>query len=376
MEENARMRHVARGSRDGASEGVRRKGLRQTDFRREDLGAPTMRGASILLAACVAVLLPAALLPAALLAVTFGPAAAETYPARPITLVVPFAPGGSASTVARSVADKMSETLGQQIVIDNRGGAGGTLATRAVAKGAPDGYTILVVTSATVGTSPSLLHNLGYDPRKDLDPIGLIAATPNVIVVHPSFPARSLAELIKIGKETATPIPYGSPGTGTLNHLTVELLAYRTGMKLSHVPYKGAAPALNDLLGGHIGVLISAIPNAHSHIVAGTIRGLAVTGAKRSPLIPAVPTFAEAGLAGYDVPLRWGLAAPAGTPRPVIDTLNRALNAALMTDEVRERLAIEGAEPQPTTPEEYAAIIDGELTMWSDLVKAVGINPE
>jgi tripartite-type tricarboxylate transporter receptor subunit TctC len=197
-----------------------------------------------------------------------------------------------------------------------------------------------------------------------------------VIVVHPSFPARSLAELIKIGKETATPIPYGSPGTGTLNHLTAELLAYRTGMKLSHVPYKGAAPALNDLLGGHIGVLISAIPNAHSHIVAGTIRGLAVTGAKRSPLIPAVPTFAEAGLAGYDVPLRWGLAAPAGTPRPVIDTLNRALNAALMTNEVRERLATEGAGPQPTTPEEYAAIIDGELTMWSDLVKAVGINPE
>jgi tripartite-type tricarboxylate transporter receptor subunit TctC len=315
-----------------------------------------------------------ATLAAALLAMTFGPAAAETYPARPITLVVPFAPGGSASTVARSVADKMSETLGQQIVIDNRGGAGGTIATRAVAKGAPDGYTILVVTSATVGTSPSLLHNLGYDPRNDLDPIGLIAATPNVIVVHPSFPARSMAELIKIGKET--PIPYGSPGTGTLNHLTVELLAYRTGMKLSHVPYKGAAPALNDLLGGHIGVLISAIPNAHSHIVAGTIRGLAVTGTKRSPLIPAVPTFAEAGLAGYNVPLRWGLAAPTGTPRPVIDTLNRALNAALTTDEVRGRLAIEGAEPQPSTPEAYAAIIDGELTMWSDLVKAVGINPE
>ena len=272
---------------------------------------------------------------------------AQEFPTRPITLVVPFAPGGSASTMARSVADKMSETLGQQIVIDNRGGAGGTVATRAVAKGMPDGYTIVVATSATVGTSPSLLHNLGYDPRQDLDPIGLIAATPNVIVVHPSFPARSLAELIKIGKETATPIPYGSPGTGTLNHLTVELLAYRTGMKLSHVPYKGAAPALNDLLGGHIGVLISAIPNAHSHIVAG-----------------------------YDVPLRWGLAAPAGTPRAVIDTLNRALNAALMTGEVRERLAIEGAEPQPTTPEEYAVIIDRELAMWSDLVKAVGIKSE
>src|SRR6476659_10312783 len=303
-----------------------------------------------------------------------GPAVAQSYPTRPITLVVPFAPGGSASTAARSVADKMSETLGQQIVIDNRGGAGGTVATRAVAKSPPDGYTLLVVTSATVGTSPSLFQNLGYDPRKDFAPIGLIAATPNLIAVHPTFPARSLAELIKIGKEATTPIPYGSPGTGTLNHLTVELLAYRTGMKVAHVPYKGAGPALNDLLGGHINVLISAIPNAHSHIVAGTIHGLAVTGAKRSALIPAVPTFAEAGLAGYDVPLRWGLAAPAGTPRAVIDTLNRALNAALVTGEVRERLAIEGAEPQPTTPEEYAAIIDRELAMWSDLVKAVGIK--
>jgi tripartite-type tricarboxylate transporter receptor subunit TctC len=305
-----------------------------------------------------------------------GPAVAQSYPTRPITLVVPFAPGGSASTAARSVADKMSETLGQQIVIDNRGGAGGTVATRAVAKAPPDGYTLLVVTSATVGTSPSLFQNLGYDPRKDFAPIGLIAATPNLIAVHPTFPARSLAELIKIGKEATTPIPYGSPGTGTLNHLTVELLAYRTGMKVAHVPYKGAGPALNDLLGGHINVLISAIPNAHSHIVAGTIHGLAVTGSKRSALIPDVPTFAEAGFPGYDVPLRWGLAAPAGTPRPIIDKLNAALDAALATDEVRQRLAIEGAEPQPTTPEEYAAIIDREVAMWSELVKAAGIKPE
>jgi tripartite-type tricarboxylate transporter receptor subunit TctC len=305
-----------------------------------------------------------------------APALAQSYPTRPITLVVPFAPGGSASTAARSVADKMSETLGQQIVIDNRGGAGGTVATRTVAKAAPDGYTLLVVTSATVGTSPSLLHNLGYDPRQDFAPIGLIAATPNLIAVHPSFPARTLAELIAIGKDTTTPIPYGSPGIGTLNHLTVELLAYRTGMKVAHVAYRGAGPALNDLLGGPIQVLISAIPNAHSHILAGTIDALAVTGAKRSALIPMVPTFAEAGFPGYDVPLRWGLAAPAGTPRPVIEQLNGALRAALASDEVRRRLALEGAEPQPTTPDEYAAIIDREVTMWSDLVKAAGIKPE
>ena len=313
---------------------------------------------------------------AACLTLAAQAALAETYPNRSITLVVPFAPGGSSSTAARNVADKMSDALGEQIIIETRPGAGGTVATRSVAKNAPDGYSILLTTNATLATAPSLFQNLGYDPRRDFEPIGLIAATPNVIVVHPSFPARSLADLIKIGKETASPIPYGSPGTGTLNHLTIELLAHRTGMKVSHVPYKGAGPALNDLLGGHIRVLISAVPNAHSHIAAGTIRALAVTGAKRSPLISEVPTLAEAGLAGYEVPLRFGLAVPAGTPRAIVDTLNHALNSALASDDIRARLALEGAEPQPTTPAEYAAMIDHELTMWSDLVAAVGIKLE
>jgi len=309
-----------------------------------------MRTTSFLIAVCA--MLDAAAAPA------------QPYPSRSITLVVPFAPGGSASTVARSVADKMSEELAAQIIIENRPGAGGTVATRAVA------------TSATLGTAPSLSHNLGYDPRRDFEPIGLIAATPNVIVVNPDFPARSLADLIRIGRETATPIPYGSPGAGTLNHLTMELLAHRTGMRLSHVPYKGAGPALNDLIGGHIGVLISAVPNAHSHIAAGTVHALAVTGATRSLLIPAVPTLAEAGQPGYEVPLRWGLAAPAGTGRPVIDALSRALNPALASEDVRSRLALEGAEPQPTTPEEYAAMIARELAMWSELVRAAHIRVE
>ncbi len=257
------------------------------------------------------------------------PAVAQTYPARPITLVVPFAPGGSASTVARSVADKMSETLGQQIVIDNRGGAGGTVATRSVAKNAPDGYTLLVVTSATVGTSPSLFHNLGYDPRKDFDPIGLIAATPNLIAVHPSFPARSLAELIKIGQEAATPIPYGSPGSGTLNHLTVELHRLPQRHEDGACRVQGSGPGAQRPARRPYRRADQRHPQCPRHIAAGTIHGLAMTGAKRSTLLPAVPTFAEAGLPGYDVPLRWGMAAPAGTPPPVIDKLNRALNAAL-----------------------------------------------
>jgi tripartite-type tricarboxylate transporter receptor subunit TctC len=339
---------------------LQRRGELQGCIERGNPPGQIMRATSFLIAIC------------AMLAAE--PAPAQLYPSRPITLVVPFAPGGSASTVARSVADKMGDTLAAQIIIENRPGAGGTLATRAVAKSAPDGSTILLATSATLGTAPSLFRNLGYDPRRDFEPIGLIAATPNVIVVHPDFPARALADLIRIGRETATPIPYGTPGAGTLNHLTMELLAHRTGMQLSHVPYKGAGPALNDLIGGHIGLLISAVPNAHSHIAAGTVRALAVTGATRSPLIPTVPTLAEAGLPGYEVPLRWGLAAPAGTGRAVIDALSRALNAALASEEVRSRLALEGAEPQPTTPEEYAAVIARELAMWSELVRTADIR--
>ncbi len=317
-----------------------------------------------------------AILAAAILACCAGHVHAQSYPNRPITLVVPFVAGGSASVAARSVADKMGELLGQQIVIDNRGGAGGTIATRAVAKAAPDGYTLLVVTSATVGTSPALFANLGYDPRKDFEPIGLIAATPNLIAVHPSFPAQTLAEWVKVGQQAKEPIPYGSPGTGTLNHLTVELIAHRLNMKLTHVVYRGAGPALNDLLGGHIKVLISAVPNAHAHVLAGTMRALAVTGAKRSPLLPDVPTFAEAGLPAFEIPLRWGIAAPAGTPRPIIDKLNQALNAALASEDVKKRLAVEGAEPTPSTPAEYAAIIDREVTMWTELVKTAGIKAE
>jgi tripartite-type tricarboxylate transporter receptor subunit TctC len=310
------------------------------------------------------------------LACADGAARAQDYPNRPIALIVPFAAGGSASVAARSVADKMGELLGQQIVIDNRGGAGGTIATRAAAKAAPDGYTLLVVTSATVGTAPALFSNLGYDPRKDFVPIGLIAATPNLIAVHPSFPARTLAEWVTAGQQAKEPIPYGSPGTGTLNHLTVELIAHRLGMKLAHVVYRGAGPALNDLLGGHIKVLISALPNAHAHVLAGTVRALAVTGAKRSPLLPDVPTFAEAGLPAFEIPLRWGIAAPAGTPQPIVDKLNRALNAALASDDVKQRLAVEGAEPTPSTPAEHTAIIDREVTMWTELVTTAGIKAE
>jgi tripartite-type tricarboxylate transporter receptor subunit TctC len=310
----------------------------------------------------------------ALLAPTL--AAAQPYPNRPITLVVPFVAGGSASVAARSVTDRMGEILGQPFVIDNRGGAGSTLGARAVAKSPADGYTILLATNATLGVAPSLYSNVGYDPRKDFSPIGMIGAVPTVLVVLPNSPWRTLADAIKHGKDTGKPIEYGTPGIGTVNHLAAELFGLRAGIKLTHVPYRGAGPALNDLLGGHIPLLLSATPNVHGHILAGSVRALAVTTGKRSALLPEVPTIAEAALPGFDMSLGYGLVAPAGTPRAIIERLNGALNAALATDDVKRRLALEGAEPQPTTPEEHAALIDREETNGAALVKAMGLKPE
>jgi tripartite-type tricarboxylate transporter receptor subunit TctC len=303
-------------------------------------------------------------------------ASAQPYPNRPITLVVPFVAGGSASVAARSVSDRMGEILGQQFVIDNRGGAGSTLGARAVAKGPPDGYTILLATNATLGVAPSLYANVGYDPRKDFAPIGMIGAVPTVLVVLPGSPWQTLADVVRHGKDTGKPIEYGTPGIGTVNHLAAELFGMRAGIKLTHVPYRGAGPALNDLLGGHIPLLFSAIPNVHGHVQAGSVRALAVTTGKRSALLPDVPTIAEAVLPGFGMSLGYGLVAPAGTPRPAIERLNAALNAALATDDVKRRLALEGAEPQPTTPEEHAAIIDREETNGATLVKAIGLKPE
>ena len=303
-------------------------------------------------------------------------AKAQEYPTRPITLVVPFVPGGSASVMARSVADKMSEALGQPIVVDNHGGAGSTLGARIVAKSPPDGYTILLATNATLGVAPSLYPNVGYDPRKDFAPIGLIGVVPTVFAVLPGYPARTLPDLIKLAKTSGNPIEYGTPGVGTVNHLAGELFAQMAGIKLTHVPYRGAGPALNDLLGGHIPLLLSAIPNVHAHIQAGTVRALAVTSAQRAALLPQTPTIAEAGLAGYDMTLKYGLVAPAGTPRAIVLRLNAALRTALATDDMKARLAIEGAETLPTTPDEFAADIDREEVKGSALVKSIGLKAE
>ena len=315
-----------------------------------------------------------AVLTAVIAAVSAGaaPAAAQTYPSRPITLVVPFPPGGSATIIARIIADKMSEGLGQQIVIDNRGGAGGSIAARQVAKSAPDGATLLLAFTGTLAVSPLIFANVGYDPRKDFAGIGLIGMAPSVLAVHPSVPARSVADLVGIAKAEPGKIQYGSPGIGTTNHLAGELLAAMTSIKITHIPYKGTGPAITDLLGGHIAMMFAPIPAAHGNVSAGALRALGVTSLKRSSLWPDIPTVAETGLPGFEVVQRSTLLAPAGTPRTIIERLNKELNAVLATDEVRRRLAVEGGEPVPGTPEEYAADIDREEARWSKLVAAIG----
>ncbi|HET7164833.1 MAG TPA: tripartite tricarboxylate transporter substrate binding protein [Pseudolabrys sp.] len=307
---------------------------------------------------------------------SFDLAHADDYPTRPITLIVPFPPGGSTTVMARNVADKMSATLGQPVVVENRGGAGGTIGTRSVAKAAPDGYTILLSYTATMAIAPSINVNAGYDPRKDFVPIGMIGFAPNVLVVHPSLPVRSIAELIAYAKAAPAPVQYGSPGVGTVNHLAGEYLASEAGVKLQHVPYKGNGPAMGDLLGGHIPMMFVPIPVALGNVKAGTLRGLAITTAKRSGLLPDLPTLAESGVPGFDVALRYGLMAPTGTPPAVIARLNKELNAALATEDVKQRLATEGAEALPGTPEAYAADVDADEKRWSGLVKKLGIKVE
>jgi tripartite-type tricarboxylate transporter receptor subunit TctC len=300
------------------------------------------------------------------------PSFGDDYPSRPVTLIIPFPPGGSTTIVIRSVSDKLGEALGQQIVIDNRAGAGGTVGTRTLAKSDPDGYTIGLGYTGTLAIGPNLYSNVGYDPRKDFSSVGSIATAPNTLVVHPSFPAKNVQEFIAYAKANPGKVSYGSAGIGTVSHVCGEYFASATGIKLVHIPYKGTGPALSDLIGGHIPTAFAPIPATYENSKSGNMRMLAVTSATRSTLAPEIPTIAEQGVPSFEAVLRYALVGPAGIPRPIIDKLNKALNAALATDEVRKRLALEGAEPVSGTPEQYAADLDKEVTLWAKVVKESG----
>ena len=305
-----------------------------------------------------------------------GTAHAQDFPNRPITLVVPYAAGGGNDAMARSAAERMSKVLGQQIIIENRGGAGGSIATRQVARAEPDGYTLVIGGTGTLAINPTLYSNVGYDPRKDFAPVGLIGTSALIILVNKDLPVKSVQELIALAKREPDKLNYASAGVGSGIHLGSVYFASEAGIKLTHIPYKGSGPALTDLVGGHVAIYFSSMPPAIGLLKQGKVRALAVTGLTRSPLFPDIPTVAETALPGFEAVLHYGIVAPAGTPRPVIDKLNAALRAAVNSEELKSRLAAEGAEPLASSPDEYAADIDREETKWSAIVKKSGAKAE
>jgi len=316
------------------------------------------------------------LLLALALAGASGLAHAQGYPSRPITLIIPTAVGGGNDTLGRVVADRMSPILGQQIVPENRGGAGGTLATKQLANSPPDGYTLGISNSGTMGMGPSMYPNAGYDPRKDFAPIGGIAASAVILVVGKDVPARSVAELIELARKEPGKLTYGTGGAGSPAHLAAELFASMAGIKLTHVPFRGLGPAMNDLLGGHITMIFGAVSTAMGNIRAGTIRPLATTGETRHKDFPDLPTVAEAGLTGYSAEQRYGMLAPAGTPAPIVQKLNAALRDALNSEQVKAQIANEGAVPIPGAPEDYVRDIDREETKWAKVIRESGALPK
>ena len=304
-----------------------------------------------------------------------GPAAAQDYPARPITLIVPYPAGGGNDVLARLVAAKMSATLSQPIVIENRGGAGSTIGTRDVARAVPDGYTLLIATSS-LAINPQLYPEMAYDPVKDFAPIGLIAKSPNLVLVHPSVPAKSIAELIALAKQEPGKIDFASTGIGASTHLSAMLFATTAGIKINPVPYKGVAPALTDLIGGQVALMFCPMASAVGFVQAGTVRALAVTGAERSPSFSDLPTVAEAGVPGYNFDVWYGMMYPGGTPRAIVTKAHDEIVRLLKSPELAKRYAAGGIEPLFNTPEEFAALIRRELPRWHKVVKEARIVVE
>jgi tripartite-type tricarboxylate transporter receptor subunit TctC len=299
------------------------------------------------------------------------PACAQDYPTRPVTMIVPYPAGGGVDAMGRLVGQRLSVALGQQVVIENRGGAGGMIGTRDAAKSVPDGYTIVMLL-----TGISLGENTGYDVNKDFAPIGLVASTPMIVDANPSFPANSLADVIALAKRDPGKYSAGTPPAPTVNYFAAELFNQMAGVDITIVTYKGTGPLTTDLLGNHIPLGFNTIPASVSQITAGQLRGLAVCSTTRSAALPNVPTAAESGLPGYEAVQYYGLAAPAGTPRPIVERLNKELQTILKADDVKKLMLDLGSEPTPGTPEDYAANIQREEGKWAALIKKLGLKIE
>jgi len=301
---------------------------------------------------------------------------AADFPTRGITLVVPYPAGGGVDAMARVVAQKLSDAFRQTVTVDNRGGGGGTVGTRAVARAAPDGYTLLLGHTGTLSINPSLYTKLNMDPRKDFAPIGLVASMPVALLAHPNFPAKTLADFIALAKKESGKLNVGTSSVGTGGYMCAELFKVEAGIDIAIIPYKGTAPVMNDLLGGHVPIAFGVLPPALGNIAAGQLRAIAVTSKKRFSLLPDVPTFDESGMPGFEAVLHYGVLAPSGTPPDIVDLLSAALRKLGDDPEVQKRIHLEGGDPLSSTPAEYADDIDREEKKWSKLVQQLGLKVE
>lgn len=310
------------------------------------------------------------------LALLAGPAPAASYPVKPIRFIVPNGMGGSTDLVARSIAQKMSDSMGQQVIVDNRPGSGGIVGTELVARSAADGYTLLMGTIGNLAISPHLHPKLGYDPVRDFAPVSQLAASAYLLVVHPAVPAQSVSELVALAKAKPRAMNYASAGSGTGSHLAMELFKSATGTDIVHVPYRGGTAGMNDVLGGHVQMAFNGIPSTVPHWRAQRIRVLAVTTARRSGVLPDVPTVAEAGYPGAEATSWTALVVPTGTPREIIGRLHQEVVKAVASPEIRKRLMADGAEPVGGTPAQFSAYLKSELAKWGEVVKRSGARAD
>jgi tripartite-type tricarboxylate transporter receptor subunit TctC len=301
-----------------------------------------------------------------------APACAQSYPARPVRIYIPFTAGSAADIIARAMEPQLREKLGQTLIIDNRGGAGGNIAAELTAKSVPDGYTVMMGTIGTHAINFSLYSKLPYHPQRDFTPIALVGESPNILVINPYVPAKSIKELIALGKAKPGQLNYGSSGSGTSVHLSAELFATMAGVKMVHVPYKGATEALTALLSGQLDLMFASLSSAIPLVKAGRLRAFAVTGAQRSSSIPELPTMSEAALPGYAATAWYGLLGPAGMPPAAVTVLSSAALASLQTQEVKDRFFASGVDVRAMPPDEFARLIDSEIKKWAQVVKASG----
>jgi tripartite-type tricarboxylate transporter receptor subunit TctC len=305
-----------------------------------------------------------------------GTAGAETYPSHPVKIVVPFPPGGSNDIIARILAQKLSEATSQQFFVENRGGAGGNIGAEAVAKASPDGYTLLVTAPPPLTTNIALYKSLPFDPARDFAPVALLATVPIVLMVNPALPVKNVQELVALAKSKPGTLNFGSSGIGSTNHLAGELLKRMTGIDIVHVPYKGAAPAMNDLIAGHIPMMFDNMPAVLPQVQGGSVRAIAVAGARRAAALPDVPTVAEQGVAGFEAFAWFGLVAPAKTPAPVLEMLQRQVEAMLNMPDVQKRFAELGADPGTVTGTAFGKFLAEDTAKWSKIIQASGASAD